>query len=90
MRNELENKLRSSNSVWLIADIWSSVTMADFMGVSAKLTYGLRSHEIVTIGFSRMERKDSGKTDHTAEMVKESIEKILSNYCFDNKKIIGK
>jgi len=73
----------------LIADIWSSITLADYMGVSAKLTYGLRNSETVVVGFMRMIRNDRGSINHSAEMVKETIELILNNYNFDKKKIIG-
>jgi hypothetical protein len=55
------------------------------MGVSAKLTYGLRNSETVVVGFMRMIRNDRGTIDHSAEMVKETIELILNNYNFDKK-----
>lgn len=79
----IDSKLNSALSICLIIDIWTSVIMSDYIGLSASLRYESSQKEVIVIGFERM----TGR--HTAQNVKSAIEKILNSYSFDKKKISG-
>ncbi len=77
----IEKRLNSAKTVSLMADLWTSANMSDYMGIAAALTYDLSKKELIVIGFDRM------VGNHTAENIKLAIEKLINNYDFDKSKI---
>ena len=81
----------NARSVTLISDMWSSSSVSDgsYMGLTAKLTYGIGNQELIVLGFERVVPDDNNNV--SAEKVKESIDSILSKYKdLDKKKLSGK
>ncbi len=83
---EIKTQLLNSISITLIADLWTNTFREDFMGLAACITMPLsKERKLIVIGFEKME-----DTNHTAEKIKFKIDKILSQFDLDKKKIIGK
>ena len=80
---EIERVLKNARAVTLVADIWTSVQIADFMGLCATtLSKGVERKTFV-IGLKRM----SGP--HNAENIKDTIESIVNEYNFNKNKIVA-
>ena len=73
----IEAKLQTALSICVISDIWTSKQMLDFMGLGASFTNNLFEKEVLIIGMMLMPGA------HSAENIKESIEKLVNRYKFN-------
>lgn len=80
-KEAIEAKLKIAVSVSLIADIWTTKTMTDFIAVAASITFPSYKKEIIIIGMIRMPGK------HSADTIGKAIETIVNEYHFDKAKI---
>jgi len=77
----IAQKLDKAKTVSLMADLWTSANMSDYIGIAATLTYDLTKKDILVIGFDRM------VGTHTAPNIKVAIEKVVNTFDFDKSKI---
>ena len=81
LQEAINERLRVARSITLIADIWTSKTNNDFLGLAGMLVYANARKEPVVLGMERMPGK------HNAENIKSAIESVISNYTFNTSKI---
>lgn len=80
MYDQLDLKLNAACSVTIIVDMWSK-NASDFIAVGASLMHENYEREVVIIGMMRMTEA------HTAEHVKNCVEKLVNRYQFDKGKV---
>ncbi|MBX9838051.1 MAG: hypothetical protein K2X69_07005 [Silvanigrellaceae bacterium] len=78
----IDRKLNGAKTISLMADIWTSGIMSDFIGIAASLGYDMSNKELIVIGFERMP-----PGSHTSESIKFVMENILNKFTFNKSKI---
>ena len=79
----IQSKLRNSQFVFLITDLWTDFQMTDFIALAALIVDQDWNKEFLILDMKEMEGK------HNAENVQIAIEKIVNKFDFDKSKIKG-
>jgi len=75
--------LQKAVYITIIVDLWVSAQMTDYGAVAVELIFEDFSKKVFVIGIERMEGA------HTAEGVRDLIQKIINQYNFDKSKIVA-
>lgn len=81
--HEINHIFEEAFSVCLIADIWTSKQMLDFMGVAANIINYKFEKQTIVIGLELM------PGSHNAENIKIAIESIVNKYTFNKSVLSG-
>lgn len=81
LHDALNEKLRKSESICLIVDLWTNRMQLDFLALGASLIDDDLHQELLILGMERMQGP------HNAENIKQIIEKIVNSYSFNKTKI---
>ena len=79
----IQSKLRNSQFVFLMTDLWTDFQMTDFIALAALIVDQDWNKEFLILDMKEMEGK------HNAENVQNAIEKIVNKFDFDKSKIKG-
>ena len=79
MKDEIDNRLSKGLTIWLVAGIWTSKVIADFLAVAVLILNKCFEREFMVSGMKQM----SG--DHTAENVKVVLAGIINDYEFNKR-----
>lgn len=83
LHKAIEEMLKEAKSICLITDLWSNNSNEQFLALGASFVFKNLSKKIRIIGMT----PTNGSSN--AESIKECIERIINNYDFDKRKIIG-
>ena len=83
VNNLIELKLKKAVYITVIVDLWDSAQMKDYGAVAVEIIFEDFSKKVFVIGIERMEGA------HTAEGVRDLIQKIINQYNFDKSKIVA-